>query len=116
MAFTGTVEGWFSITQSGERVAGDTPVGSLADTLIELQYKTGKLISADIEVRGSQAARFRAPVHTALPAGAVLDQILRALELPGDGWQISVAGVVLHALQPLGEVVSGPETHLVVSK
>jgi hypothetical protein len=116
MAFTGTVEGWFVMSQGGEPVSSETPVGSLGDGVVDLHYKAGKLVSADIEVRGSQPARFRAPVHTALPAGAVLDQILRALELPGEGWQISAGGHPLHPLQPLGEVAQGSDLHLVVNK
>jgi len=107
VSLTGTVEGWFRAEQGGEALAGDAPISDLDEGPIVLAYERARLVPVAVEVHGDDPASFRAPVSTAITAGAALEQILTALELDGEGWQISVGGRVLPPLLVLGEALSG---------
>ncbi|MFT7518192.1 MAG: serine/threonine protein kinase [Kiritimatiellia bacterium] len=117
MSFTGAAEGWFEAQQGGATIAGDTVVAALDnEKKVELVYKDAKLVPVDFEVEDSNKARFRAPLNTGLTAGAVLDQVLRSLELRDDDWHIAVGGKKLHPLQVLGEVVGRNPLTVVIRK
>lgn len=113
VALTGTLEGWYRVQQGGERVPAWEPTESLDEGPVALMFEPARLVPVSIEVQGDAPASFRAPVSTAVHAGAVLDQILASLELDGEDWQISVDGRVLPPLLPLGEVLSGESDDVV---
>lgn len=114
-SLTGVVEGWFAAECEGERLDGDASASGIGDAW-ELVYEPGQTVLAHFEVQGDPDARFRAPLHTALTAGAVLDSVLRTLELDGDDWQIAVDGRRLARLQVIGEVVDDNLPTVVVRK
>ena len=105
MSLTGTLEGWLRAEQDGEHIAGDTPISDLEAASLRLSFRRARLVPIAVEVRGDEPASFRAPVSTAVTAGAALEQILTALELDGAGWQISVGGRALPTQLALGEVL-----------
>lgn len=117
LSFTGTLEGWFSVEQSGGALSSADKVEVLdADQPVHLVFQPSRIVCLDFSVSCKPRAQFRAPVNVGLPAGAVLEQVLIMLELDGEGWHIAVDDEVLHPLQPLGEVIEGPGRTLVVSK
>lgn len=103
-SLTGTVDGWFRAEQGGESLSGWDLIDASAEDEIALVYVPCKLVPVLVEVEGDEPASFRAPVNSAVRAGAVLDQILTSLELDGEGWQISAGGRVLPPLLAMGEV------------
>jgi len=116
VSLTGALEGWFAAEQDGRPLVGSAPVSELADEPVDLVFRDAAPVVARVEVATEPPIRFRAPVHTALTAGAVLDQVVRLLELDPEGWQIAVGGRSLHPLQVVGEVVDEPDVTVVVRK
>ena len=94
-----------STTPSANMSSGDTPISDLEAASLRLSFRRARLVPIAVEVRGDEPASFRAPVSTAVTAGAALEQILTALELDGAGWQISVGGRALPTQLALGEVL-----------
>lgn len=116
-SLTGALEGWFSVEQNARVLSRGDLVDALEpDSVVHLVFTAAALVCVDFEVLADTEIRFRAPVSTALVAGAALEQVLTMLELDGSGWHIAIDDMVLHALQPLGEVVQGSGATLVVSK
>jgi len=75
-----------------------------------------RIVLATFEIEGVEpAARFQAPVGTAVPAQYVLRTLRRWLALPTADWTLAVDGRTLAPSETLGEVGVGDKLVIVVS-
>lgn len=113
----GAITTWFSVEQGEDLLLSSAPVTELdADEPIRLVEEAARTHVVLVEVEGSGADATPMTICTGLSAGEAAATVGRLLGLSDGPWHLSVDGERLHPLQPIGELVTANDKHLVVSK
>lgn len=113
----GATTTWFSAEQGEDLLLSSAPISELdPDESIRLVEEAARTYVVLVEVEGSEAAATPMTICSGLSAADAAATLSRLLGLGEGTWGLSVDGERLHPLQPVGELVTANDKHLVVSK